>query len=579
MAFLRNFLAAFLALVVFFFFLFVLSIGFFSLLAQEEKPVVEENSVLHLKLNGIIRDRSVEDPFSELFGANGPRVTSLMDLLRVIKEAKEDDNIVGIYMEHLFISAGYSSLQELRDALLDFKSSGKFVYSYAEYMSEGDYYLASVADEIYLHPEGSMEFNGLSANVSFYKGLFEKLEIEPEIFRVGEFKSAVEPLIRKDLSAENELQLNALLDDLNATYLSGTSESRGIDLDRLRTIQDKMEATLPNDFEQLNLVTKVAYKDEIKSLILEKVEEDEIDDVNFISARSYRLSLPTQEYSPNRIAVIMAEGNIVMAGQPDQDIIGDQIAKEIRKARESSTTKAIVLRINSPGGSITASDIIWREVALTKGVKPIIASFSDYAASGGYYIGMACDTIVAQRNTITGSIGIFSILFNFEQFLEKKLGITHDVVKTGEYSDYINLTRPFRDEERAILQKSLQKGYDSFTGKAAEARNMSKEQLIKLAGGRVWSGNEAFNNDLVDVLGSFDDAITLAAEAAGVDDDFRVTYYPRSKPFVEQLLENLSGEAVKVLYPELDLPHLKELRKLAAMEGIQARMLGEIEIN
>ncbi len=578
MAFLRNFLASFLALIIFFFFLFIITIGFFAAISAEETPVVSENSVLHLKLSGIIRDRSIEDPFEEIF-VNGPKTTSLMDLLRVIEEAKEDPNIKGIYMEHMFLAAGFSSLLEIRDALLDFKESGKFLYSYGAFVSEADYFLASVADEIYLHPEGSLEFNGLTATITFYKGLFDKLEIEPEIFRVGEFKGAVEPFIRKDLSPENELQLTTLLNDVNQTYLDEVAESLEIDVERLKEIQQKMEAQLPQEFEELKLVTKVGYEDEIKQLIMDQVGEEDIDDVNFITAKKYRMSLGAGEYSSNRIAVIMAEGAIVMNGEANQDIIGEQIANEIRKARESSSTKAIVLRVNSPGGSITASDMIWREVELTRGVKPIIASMSDYAASGGYYIAMAADTIVAQPNTITGSIGIFSMLFNFGEFLENKLGITNDVVSTGEFSDYITVTRPLTDQERAIIQRSVEKGYNSFISKAAAGRDMSQEELVKLAGGRVWSGAEAKRSGLVDVLGSFEDAIQLAAEAAGVEDDYRVGYYPQPKPFIEQVLTSLTGEAAKVLQPDIEVPHLKELKEIAKMRGIQARMLGEIEIN
>ncbi len=578
MAFLRNFLASFLALVIFFFFLFIITIGFFAAISAEETPVVSENSVLHLKLSGIIRDRSIEDPFEEIF-VNGPKTTSLMDILRVIDEAKEDPNIKGIYMEHMFLAAGFSSLLEIRDALLDFKKSGKFLYSYGAFISEADYFLASVADEIYLHPEGSLEFNGLTATITFYKGLFDKLEIEPEIFRVGEFKGAVEPFIRKDLSPENELQLSTLLNDVNQTYIDEVAESLQIDDERLKEIQQKMEAQLPKEFEELKLVTKVGYEDEIKQLIMDQMGEEDIDDVNFISAKKYRMSLSAGEYSSNRIAVIMAEGAIVMNGEANQEIIGEQIANEIRKARESSSTKAIVLRVNSPGGSITASDMIWREVELTRGVKPIIASMSDYAASGGYYIAMAADTIVAQPNTITGSIGIFSMLFNFGEFLENKLGITNDVVTTGEFSDYITVTRPLTDQERAIIQRSVEKGYNSFISKAAEGRDMSQDALVKLAGGRVWSGAEAKRNGLVDVLGSFEDAIQLAAEAAGVEDDYRVGYYPQPKPFIEQVLTSLTGEATKIFQPDIDVPHLKELKEIAKMRGTQARMLGEIEIN
>ena len=579
MAFLRNLLATVLGLFIFSIIGFFVLIGIIGVAAQDEVPVVKEESVLWLPLNGVLRERTAEDPFEDLFPGSSPQMSSLFDILEAIKEAKDDPNIEGIYLEPMYLSAGYASLKEIRDALIDFKTSDKWIYAYGEFISESDFYVASVADELYLHPQGNLEFNGLSANVTFYKGLFDKLEIEPEIFRVGTFKGAIEPLVRKDLSVENELQLASLLASVNSTYLSEVSSSLDIPESELTEIQSQMKAQVPEDMEALGLVTRIAHEDEVKDVILDELGLDEQKDINFISFKDYVKSI-TSEYSTDRIAVIAGEGEIVMNGDENEYIVGAKFAREIRKARESKKVKAIVIRINSPGGSITASDMIWREVEKTRGVKPIVASMGTYAASGGYYMAMACDTIVAQPNTITGSIGIFSVLFNVKDFLGNKLGITNDVVNTGEFSDIITVTRPLSEQERAIFQKGVDRGYEAFISKVADGRGMTKEEVMKLAQGRVWSGKQALDNGLVDMNGSLQDAIAVAAEKANLE-DYKVSYYPRLKPFIEQLMSQLGNEARLELFgPEgkKAMDSFNEIQKLAKSNAIQARLLGDIEI-
>ncbi len=581
MAFLRNLLATIVGLFIFSMFGFFILIAIIGAASQEEIPVVEENSVLWLKLNGIVKERVLDDPLEDLFPNASPRMIGLLDLVESIRAAKDDPNIEGIYMEHMYLRAGYAALQEIRDALVDFKSSGKFLYAYGEFISEGDYYLASTADGIYLHPQGNLEFNGLSANVTFYKGAFEKLEIEPEIFRVGSFKSAIEPLIRKDLSAENELQLTELLVSLNDTYLQHVSTSLRISIDRLTAIQNQMQAQIPAEAEELGLVTRLAYEDEVKDILREELGEAEVDDINFVSFKKYARSRGTSGYGKDRVAVIVGDGEIVMGGDVDESIIGEKFANEIRKARENRRVKAIVVRINSPGGSLTASDMIWREVQKTQGVKPIVASMGTYATSGGYYMAMACDTIMAQPNTVTGSIGIFSVLFNFQGFLDNKLGITNDVVTTGEFSDILTVTRPLTSQERAIFQKGVEQGYDAFISKVAEGRGMARAEVEAIAGGRVWSGNQALQNGLVDVIGGVEDATALAAEMAGLE-DYSVSYYPTLKPFFEQVISRLGDEArVRVLGSEgiKTLDSFHEIQKFIKTNAIQARMIGDIEIH
>ncbi|NQZ77819.1 MAG: signal peptide peptidase SppA, partial [Ekhidna sp.] len=494
MAFLRNLLATLLGLFIFSILGFFMIVGIAASASADEVPTVKSNSVLYFPMSGILMEKAVEDPFLNAF-ADGPKPQSLIDIVSAIERAKTDDRIKGMYLEPMYLAGSYAGLQEIRDALLDFKESGKFVYAYGEFISESDYYVASVADSLFLNPSGAIEFNGLDVNITFFKGMFDKLDIKPEIFRVGDFKSYVEPYIREDMSAENRLQYTELLGSMYNTYLSNVSDAIRIPVGELKEISDLMKVSLPEDAVDFGLIHKVGYEDELKSVMKEKLDLAERKSLRTMKMSKYIQAISTEnDYSSNRVAVIVAEGDIVMGG--DEGIVGDTYAEEIRKARNNSKVKAIVLRVNSGGGSVTASDMIWREMMLTKGVKPLIASFGGAAASGGYYIAMPADTIVAQPNTITGSIGIFGMWFNFSEFLEDKIGVTHDVVKTGEYSDIYTVTRELSDAERAIIQRGVNEGYESFTQKAADARGMTQDDLKKIASGRVWTGEQALENGL-----------------------------------------------------------------------------------
>ncbi|MFT6866816.1 MAG: protease-4 [Cyclobacteriaceae bacterium] len=576
MAFLRNLLATIVGLFIFFFLGIMLVAAIAS--AGDETPVVESNSVLGINMSGFLMERTKDDPLEQLFG-NSPAPLSLIDILAAIKAAKNDSKIHGIYIKPMYLQAGQSSLLEIRNALVDFKESGKFIYAYGEYISESDYMVVSVADSLFLNPEGSLEFNGLNASVTFFKGLFDKLDIEPEIFRVGEYKSAIEPFIRKDLSDENKLQLSELLGSIHQSYLNAVEGNTSIDFLTLKNISDKMLARNPETAMQYGLISKVGYEDELKTVIRRKIGLDEEDEINFISCKKYMKSI-SGTYSSNKIAVIVADGEIVM-GSDSEVVGGKQFADEIRKARENESVKAIVLRVNSPGGSLTASEQIWREIKLTKGVKPIIASMSNVAASGGYYIAAPCDTIIAQPNTITGSIGIFGMMFNFGEFLENKLGITSDNVNTGEFSDYMTVMRTLTPGERMIIQTQIERGYETFVTRVSEGRGMTRDEVKNVAGGRVWSGAQALDRGLVDILGSYEDAIVIAATKAGVADDYRVRYYPEQKEFLDQLLENIEDMNASIFATKESIitPYLKKIESLQRMTGIQARMPGDLQIN
>jgi protease-4 len=416
------------------------------------------------------------------------------------------------------------------------------------------------------------------ANITFFKGLFEKLEVKPEIFRVGSFKSAVEPFLRKDMSPENRLQYTSLLSTIYDIYLTDVAESRDIQKEDLSRYSKELKIQVPEDAHHYGLVDSLGYKDELKSLIASDLELEEASDIEFISHQNYKKSLK-KKYAKDKIAVIYANGSIVMVGD-DTQVVGYKLAKEIRKARENKSVKAIVLRINSPGGSLVASDLIWHEVSLTKGVKPIIASMADVAASGGYYIAMACDTIIAQPNTITGSIGIFGMWFNFGQLLENKFGITHDVVKTGDHSDLYTVTRSLTDFERSVIQKGVNKGYQTFISKAAVGRGVTSEAIDEVGSGRVWSGTQALDNGLIDIIGNFDDAVDLAVAMSRVEGDYRVVNYPAQKSMFEKILGSVTNE-IKVsnsMNNEVMAPYFKQIKSLQEMKGIQARMAEEFTI-
>ena len=585
MAFLRNLLATIVGLIIFSFiafFFFLIVLGAIAASAGDEVPSVKTNSVLYLNMSGVLTERELVDPLEELLLANSPKPIGLMNTLDAIAAAADDDKIEGIYLESGFLQAGYSSLSEIREALEAFKASGKFVYAYGAYISEGDYYLASVADSLFLNPEGALEINGLSANITFFKGAFDKLGVEPEIFRVGKFKSFVEPYIRTDMSDANRLQTSSMLNSAYAEFVTAVAASTRKSETEVRKISDQMLVRLPEDAEKYGLITRVAYEDEVKDLIRSETGLDEDDKINFIGLNDYYMNMGSR-YSTggsNQVAVIVAEGDIIM-GSGSANIAGDRFANEIRKAANNKRIKAIVIRGNSPGGSLTASDIMWREIMKAKEKKPVIASMGDVAASGGYFISMPCDAIVARPNTITGSIGIFGMMFNLSDMLEDKLGITHDVVNTGEYSDIMTVTRSLRPEERAIIQQGVDRGYETFITKAAAGRGMTVQQIEEVASGRVWTGTQALENGLVDQLGGIDDAIQLAAEKAGIEDQFSVRYMPQQKPIFEDIFNTSTQEVRNKIADEQygDLaPFIKKLKNLKQYQGVQARLPYELEI-
>ncbi len=582
--FLASCLGSLVALVVLVFLMIGLFSAAISSLSTDDKVVeVADNSVLHLRLNVPITELETENPFEGLPipGADETSV-GLLSLKSSIAHAKTDPAIKGIYLEVSFFQGGYAGAKEIRESLLDFKKSGKWVVAYSETFSEVSYYLASVADKIYLNPEGDIEFNGLSIEVSFFKKMFDKLEIKPEIFRVGDFKSAVEPFFLDKMSEANRLQLKELIDGINASTKNEIAESRKIEFNELKKIADQMLVTNPQDAQRYQLVDSLFYFDQVQADLRSRLGLSKNKKVTFIKYHKYKKSFVAASDSKNEIAVIVAEGDIV-SGKAKEGLIGSEtFTEELRKARTNDKVKAIVLRINSPGGSALASDVMWREVRLAAKEKPIIASMSHLAASGGYYMAMGCDTIVAEPSTITGSIGVFSVLFDLSSFLDKKIGITFDEVKTGEVGELITVTRPLTPFEKSVWQKRTDKIYEGFTTKAAEGRHMNVEQLRKVASGRVWTGTQAKEKGLVDVLGGFDDAVNIAAKKAGIENDYKLKFYPKQKNFFAQWLQGMEENSkIKTLKTELGeegYATYQQVKKIQHLRGAQARMPFAIDV-
>jgi len=586
--FLKYVLATIVGLFLFFVLGFLLMAGLGALFSSEDVVTLKSKTVLRLDLNRPILEIIEENPLSEALAPFTGEVTAVgvRDIRQALRRAAEDANIEGVELRSGMPVAGWATLEEVRAALEEFKSSGKFIYAFAEDYSEKGYYLASVADEIYLPEFGDFEWNGLSAEYDFYKGTLDKLEIKPEVFRVGEYKSAVEPFLRTNMSEASRTQMKELVEGIYQHYLDKIAESRGLSVNMMNAWADSLSVETARDALARKLITKVGYYDEFEAEIKSRLEIEESKKINFVGVRKYLKTKAPKEAGDfnKRVAVVVADGQIVSGDVASGVIASETLIKELKKVRENDKVKAVVLRINSPGGSALASDLIWKEVKNIAAKKPIVASMGDVAASGGYYIAMGCDTIVAQPNTITGSIGIYGLMLNIEPFMSKKLGITFDRVTTNTHADWPTSTREMTEFEKRKIQRSVEYGYEQFTTKAAEGRKMDLDELKKVAQGRVWTGTAAKEKGLVDMLGGLDDAVEVAANLAGLEkDEYRVRFYPESKDWKQELIKSLAGggsedEAMEKALGPL-APYAKSYRQLTRMQGIQALLPFEIRIN
>jgi protease-4 len=555
--------------------------------AGADKTVqVDTNSILHIEIKYPISERTANNPLANLsfLGLDGDKSIGLKDILANIKKAKTDNNIKGILLDESYMLSGQATTEEIRNALIDFKKSGKFVIAYAEVYTKGFYYLASVADKVYINPRGVFEFDGFSSKTMFFKGALDKLGIEAQVIRVGTFKSAVEPMILTKMSDANRLQVSSYLNSLYDHYLTGISKARGINRDSLFNYANQARIQQPEDALKLKMVDGLKYRDELLDELKGKLKIKSKENISSVELSEYTKAdndVDTKEISTNRIAVVYAAGDIASGEGDDNSIGSETTAKALRKVRTDDKIKAVVLRVNSPGGSSLASDVIWREVMLTKKVKPIIVSMGDVAASGGYYISCAADSIIAEPNTITGSIGIFAVLPNMQKLFNDKLGITFDGVKTGQFADLGNTSRPLTPAEKLILQNQINHGYDDFTKAVAEGRHKTQAYINSIGQGRVWTGEQALEIGLVDRLGNINDAVKSAAKMARLK-DYRLVAYPEQKSVLNKLGESFSIQMkTRMLKSELgeNYPVYEQIKNLTStMRTPLARMEYDVVI-
>ncbi|MCC6181470.1 MAG: signal peptide peptidase SppA [Bacteroidia bacterium] len=542
----------------------------------------KENSILKLSLDNEIKERGVKNPFGEVdLGPFMPKQAIGLDqLLTAVKKAKDDKNIKGIYLDISNPVAGFATLEEVRNALIDFKKSKKFIVAYSEVLSQKAYYVASVSDKIYLNPEGGMELKGLSTQMMFFKNMLEKLDMEVQIFRHGKFKSAIEPFMLDKMSEANRLQTKTYLGSLWNHMTEGISIARNLTPEYLNNIADSLLLRTPSDALKYKLIDDVMYEDEVFSNIKKTIKVKETEKVNLVALSDYVKSVTNTKVTKDKIAVIYAVGEIE-SGEGDDDKIGSiRIAKAIKDARLDENVKAIVLRVNSPGGSALASDVIWRETVLAKKVKPFIVSMGDVAASGGYYISCAADRIFAQPNTITGSIGVFGLIPNAQKALSEKLGITIDTVNTNKHSDVGTILRKASTEEYNYIQQSVEHVYDVFTKKVAEGRKTTQSAVDSVGQGRVWSGADAIKINLVDELGGINEAIAYAAKQAKLS-EYKIQSLPKQKDPIEELLGNTKEEiGARVMQENLGIQYqyLKQIKNVLMLKGVQARLPYEMVI-
>ena len=588
-SFLKTTLACVLALVIAGLILPFVGIGIISgiVSSQGESGVIEENSVLFLDFNGSIEERAVENPFASMMNDEF-KSYGLDEIIAAIKEAKINKDIKGIYLQAGVVEGiSSASLEEIRGELESFKESGKFVVAYGDQYSQGLYYLATVADKVILNPQGSIGWHGLASSPIFYKDLLEKIGVEMQIFKVGTYKSAVEPFIATEMSDANREQVAELLDSTWDELLTAVSASRNVPKETLNEYADRfMDYCQAGEYVACGMADTLLYKDGVLDYLksLTGVEAD--DELNLVTMAAMKeklkLDRTLEEVSDKgKVAVYYAFGEIDgSTSSLDEGINSKKVIKELRELREDDDVKAVVLRVNSPGGSAYGSEQIWREVTLLKGAKPVVVSMGDYAASGGYYISCAADCIVASPTTLTGSIGIFGMFPMVEKLLKDKIGLDFDVVKTNRMADFGTLSRSFRPEEKAVLQKYINNGYDLFLKRCADGRGVAVEDIAKVAEGRVWTGSKAKEIGLVDELGDLDKAIGIAAQKAGLA-DYCVKAYPEEKSVIEKLLDTDKKDYMETMARGTlggYYNSVKFIRNIGNCDNIQARLPFELNM-
>lgn len=572
--------------------LFIVTVIFIGIgVASKVKPEVKipSDGVLNMKLNYPLADKSVDDSPIVLLSALDPNANiplGLNKILQAIDQAKDDDKIKGIILDLTTFSSGYAKISEIRNRLEDFKSSGKFIYAYADYYYFPTYYMASVADSVFINPEGEMSFTGMVGQVSFFAGALEKMGIEVQAIRAGKFKGAVESFTRKNLSPENRLQMEAYINSVFGEVLSKIADSREISVQKLKTDADQLQMRSVNDFINAGYIDQALYRDQFYSTMKRRMGVDDDKKVPLLSEKKYAKSLKSTGSGRDRIAVVYASGDIVGGMGNGTQIASDDMAKTLKSVRLDDKVKAVVFRIDSRGGSSLASDIIWREAKLLAEEKPLIVSMSDVAASGGYYIATPARKILAEPTTITGSIGVFGLIPNAEKLLNDKMGVTFEYIGTGKNSDMGRIDRPLTSNQKEYIGSIIDKIYDTFLTRVADGREMTKEEVHAVAQGRVWTGKMAKEVGLVDQLGGLEDAIAVAAEEAGLK-DYRLKELPKSKdPIVEMVAKfqgnsSLGSQLQRMTQNtgfESYIQQLSDIERWGTKQSVQAIMPYTIEI-
>ncbi len=572
--FLKIFFASFLYLIVFSLILLFILIAWVSALATKDKPTIANNSVLMLDLGQQYREQVQKLPLGNLINGTDGDIPGVYDVVRLIAHAKTDNNIKGIYILANMNPNGFAASEEIRNSILDFKKSGKFVIAYGDVISQKAYYIANVADKIYANPAGFVEWVGYSIDYAFVKGTLDKLDVEPQVFYAGKFKSATEPFRTTEMTPENELQTSVWMNDLYAHFLQQTSETRKIDTATLHALANNMSVTNVNDAVRHKLIDAAKYDDEVKDEFRSRLKIDSSRKLSIVSINTYYEAANYAATGSDRIALIYAEGDII-DGKGGSGVIGSYDFRNlIRKARQDKSIKAIVFRVNSGGGSALASEVIWRELQLAKKDKPVVVSFGDVAASGGYYIACAADSIFASPTTITGSIGVFGLIPNMQGFFKNKLGITFDGVKTGPHADMGTPTRPLTETEKKYIQAEVERIYSQFKIRVAEGRKRDTAYVDSIAQGRVWTGTRASGIGLIDKFGGLHEAVQCAARLANTT-SFRLREYPQPESLFEQLFNTRKEEevAIKNHLGEKNFKLYKEMMRVQQMtNSVQARL-------
>jgi len=573
-SFFKIFFASFLSLLIFSLLCFFLAVALITALTSKDKPEIPSKSILIIDLSEHFHEKKQDNPLSALSGQND--IPGLNDVVRLINYAKTDNDISGIYIEADQNANGFASSNELRNALLDFKSSKKFIIAHGDMMTQGAYFVANVADKIYVNPSGDLDWKGFAISFLFIKDLLDKLDIQPQIFYAGKYKSATEIFRTNKMTPENKSQTTEWLGDIYNYFLLQTSKARGVDTATLHQLANNASIQTPQDAMNNKLIDAVKYDDEIKTELKQRLGIGKTDKLSLIDIDKYNEAVNTKKYSKDRIAIIYAEGDIVDGQGTNENIGGERFRALIRKARLDNSVKAIVMRVNSGGGSALASEIIWSELQMAReDKKPVIVSFGDVAASGGYYISCGADSIFSNPNTITGSIGVFGVIPNMGGFFKNKLGITFDGVKTAPYADGPNIYRPMNDTEKQLAQKGVDRIYLQFKQRVAQGRKKDINYIDSIAQGHVWSGEDALQLGLVDRIGNLGDAVSCAARMAKLD-KYGLKEYPESRSWLDNLLHKQKKEPEAMMREQLGDEQFKiytELLRVKEMtNSTQARL-------